>query len=161
MRRRASTPSGTASLALSGIRTCAGSLFLFSALPFLATASAFGAARTTLWVGAAGLAFVSATVVNSLNALASFETDSESTSSAGERVNAVNPLLEKGAALGRFRSRGQLGRALGPLVTTGLYFVLSPTVAYGVCGLGMLGVAVQMRRIAAEETGKEKATKDE
>jgi hypothetical protein len=163
-RRRSSTPLGTSLLASSGLKTCTLSLFLFAALPSLASAGRTGAARTALWLGAAGLAFVSASVVNSLNALASFETDPEAVKEEKEGAKEkamvkVDPRLEKGAALGRFRSRGQLGRALGPLVTTGMYFVASPTVAYGVCGVGMVGVVVAMGKVAQEERVREKEGK--
>ncbi|GAA5892788.1 hypothetical protein JCM6882_000580 [Rhodosporidiobolus microsporus] len=158
VRRRASTPSRTASLALSGVRTCAISLFLLAALPHLASTGKEGGAKQALWAAAAGLAFVSATVVNSLNALASFETDPELSSSASPSSSSpTDPRLEKGAALGRFRSRGQLGRALGPLVTTALYFTVSPTWAYGVCGVGMLGVVAAVGSVAREEKRREKA----
>ncbi|GAA5820918.1 hypothetical protein JCM11251_001875 [Rhodosporidiobolus azoricus] len=154
VRRRASTPLRTASLAHSGVRTCAIALFLLAGLPHLASTGKEAGAKWALWSAAAGLAFVSATVVNSLNALASFETDPELSSTT---TNApTDPRLEKGAAIGRFRSRGQLGRALGPLVTTALYFTVSPTWAYGVCGVGMLGVVTAVAGVAREEREREK-----
>ncbi|GAA6013201.1 hypothetical protein JCM10207_006202 [Rhodosporidiobolus poonsookiae] len=163
VRRRSSTSSRTASLALSGVRTCALSLIALAALPYLATHDQTRGAKQALWAAAAGLAFVSATVVNSLNALASFETDPEPSSSSSPSSSAAtpDPRLEKGAALGRFRSRGQLGRALGPLVTTAVYFTVSPTWAYGVCALGTLGVAAGLARVVREETAKEREVKKE
>ncbi|GAA6039215.1 hypothetical protein JCM8097_000473 [Rhodosporidiobolus ruineniae] len=160
VRRRTSTPAKTAALALSGVRTCAVSLALLAVLP--PRRSPRGA-KQALWAAAAGLAYVSATVVNSLNALASFETDPEPSSSSSPSSTAApsDPRLEKGVALGRFRSRGQLGRAIGPLVTTSLYFVVSPSVAYSVCGVGILGAAAGMARVVREEKLKEKEAKKE
>jgi len=86
-----------------------------------------------LYLASAGLAYVSATVVNSLNSLASLETDS-TTKGGGNGI-------EKGKALGKFRSKGQLGRALGPLFATGVYWCISPGVAYVCCAVGAMGVA--------------------
>ncbi|BGP20159.1 hypothetical protein JCM10213_000756 [Rhodosporidiobolus nylandii] len=151
VRRKASSSARTASLALSGIRTCAVSLALLALLPYLTSAGREGGAKKALWAAAAGLAYVSATVVNSLNALASFETDPEPSSTASSSTASQDPRLEKGAALGRFRSRGQLGRALGPLVTTAIYFTLSPAWAYGICAVGVLGVAGLMGTVVREE----------
>ncbi|GAA5863672.1 hypothetical protein JCM8547_003688 [Rhodosporidiobolus lusitaniae] len=159
VRRKASSPASTAGLALSGIRTCMISLILLAVLPWLASTGREGAAKTALWTAAAGLAFVSATVVNSLNALASFETDPEpssSSSSSPSPMAAADPRLEKGAALGRFRSRGQLGRALGPLLCTATYFAVSPSVAYALCAVGMVGVAGAMKGVAKGEKAREK-----
>lgn len=77
-------------------------------LPFTDRSAGGGIA---LWVGAACLAFASASVVNGLNAgasvLCSDEADAEQT---GELV--------KGRTMGAFRSAGQLGRALGPIFGT-------------------------------------------
>ncbi|GAA5904024.1 hypothetical protein JCM5296_002510 [Sporobolomyces johnsonii] len=159
VRRASTTPQKTFSLALSGIHACAISLLLLSSLPHLASSSKISP-TTVLYLAAAGLAYVSATVVNSLNALASLETDSSSSSSlstsssaASSTTTTTTDRIEKGAALGRFRSSGQLGRALGPLFATGVYWVLSPTVAYVACAVGALGVAVRMTRLG-EGKGK-------
>ncbi|KAF5341920.1 hypothetical protein D9611_001891 [Ephemerocybe angulata] len=62
------------------------------------------------------MAFTSATVVNSLTAFASLQCDD--TGGYDEvtgKPAAENPDLAKGQALGKFRSSGQLGRALGPI----------------------------------------------
>lgn len=67
-------------------------------------------------MGAACLATTSATVVTSLTALASVEANE----------------TEQATALGRFRSRGQLGRALGPIVAVALYWMSGPTVCYAI-----------------------------
>ena len=91
-------------------------------------------ALSVLYTAAAGLAFVSATVVNSLNSLASLETG---VLSSGEEV-------EKGKHLGIFRSRGQLGRATGPILSTTIYFVAGPNAAYFTSAVGIILVAARM-----------------
>ncbi|KAJ3286589.1 hypothetical protein HK104_008962 [Borealophlyctis nickersoniae] len=95
-----------------------------------------------LWVGAAGLAVTSGTVVTSLTALASHTTSS----SGGERAasNGVgNGELESGDSghvLGKFRSAGQLGRSLGPVVACSGYWLLGSERAYGAGAVAMVGL---------------------
>jgi hypothetical protein len=62
------------------------------------------------------MAFTSATVVNSLTAFASLQCDDGHIDEATGKVVQEHPELAKGKALGEFRSSGQLGRALGPLL---------------------------------------------
>ncbi|GAA6057113.1 hypothetical protein JCM3770_002086 [Rhodotorula araucariae] len=141
-RRRAGAgagAAGTAQLAERGMHACALALAALAALPHLAPGPA---ATGALWAAAALLAFVSASVVNSLNALASLAAPRGHGAGAGA-----------GAALGRFRSAGQLGRALGPLATTAVYWSLGPTTAYAA---GAVGVAVVARRMAAVRRAEER-----
>lgn len=79
-----------------------------------------------LYVAASCLAMTSATVVTGLNALSSFEAGS------GER----------GGKLGMMRSWGQLGRGLGPLLFTSVYWWAGREVAYRLGATGMAVVAV-------------------
>lgn len=79
-----------------------------------------------LYVAATCLAMTSATVVTGLNALSSFE------ASEGER----------GGKLGMMRSWGQLGRGLGPLLFTSVYWWAGREVAYGMGTAGMAAVAL-------------------
>lgn len=79
-----------------------------------------------LYGAAALLATTSATVVTGLNALSSFE------SHEGER----------GGKLGMLRSWGQLGRGLGPVLFTSVYWWAGREVAYGIGALGMSWVAL-------------------
>jgi predicted MFS family arabinose efflux permease len=79
-----------------------------------------------LYAAAACLAATSATVVTGLNALSSFEAH------AGER----------GGKLGILRSWGQLGRGLGPILFTSVYWWAGREVAYGLGAVGMAGVCV-------------------
>ena len=149
VRKASSTPQKTFSLAFSGIRMCQLSLLLLSSLPSLSrNYSHSKAPMIILYLASAGLAYVSATVVNSLNSLASLETDSTTKSGKG---------IEKGRALGKFRSKGQLGRALGPLFATGVYWCVSPGVAYACCALGAMAVARGFGRL--REKGEEEVKK--
>jgi len=79
-----------------------------------------------LYVAATCLAMTSATVVTGLNALSSFE--------AGEG--------ERGGKLGLMRSWGQLGRGLGPVLFTSVYWWAGREVAYGMGSVGITVVAL-------------------
>ncbi|KAL1843929.1 hypothetical protein VTJ49DRAFT_6872 [Mycothermus thermophilus] len=78
-----------------------------------------------LYLAATCLAATSATVVTGLNALSSFE------ASEGER----------GGKLGVLRSWGQLGRGLGPVLFTSVYWWAGRETAYVMGSVGMAGVA--------------------
>ncbi|KAI1502029.1 major facilitator superfamily transporter [Biscogniauxia marginata] len=80
----------------------------------------------SLYLAATCLATTSATVVSGLNTLASFEANE------GER----------GGKLGILRSWGQLGRGLGPILFTSVYWWAGRGFAYGVGSLGMLAVTL-------------------
>ena len=79
-----------------------------------------------LYLAATCLATTSATVVTGLNALSSFE------ASEGER----------GGKLGILRSWGQIGRGLGPVLFTSVYWWAGREVAYGAGALGIAGVTL-------------------
>ena len=83
-----------------------------------------------LYAAASCLAITSATVVSGLNALSSFE--------AGED--------ERGGKLGVMRSWGQLGRSLGPLLFTSVYWWAGREVAYS---MGAAGIAVVVAAVLA------------
>ncbi|KAI1211841.1 MFS general substrate transporter [Annulohypoxylon truncatum] len=80
----------------------------------------------SLYLAATCLATTSATVVSGLNTLSSFE------ASEGER----------GGKLGILRSWGQLGRGLGPILFTSIYWWAGREVAYGVGAAGIFGVTL-------------------
>ncbi|KAI0425003.1 major facilitator superfamily domain-containing protein [Xylaria sp. FL1042] len=80
----------------------------------------------TLYIAATCLATTSATVVSGLNALASFE------ASASER----------GGKLGILRSWGQLGRGLGPILFTSVYWWAGRELAYTMGSAGLLVVSM-------------------
>ncbi|KAK4187322.1 major facilitator superfamily domain-containing protein [Podospora australis] len=79
-----------------------------------------------LYLAATGLATTSATVVSGLNTLSSFE------ASEGER----------GGKLGILRSWGQLGRGLGPVLFTSVYWWAGREVAYAIGATGIAFVSL-------------------
>lgn len=79
-----------------------------------------------LYAAATLLAVTTATVVTGLNALSSFE--------AGED--------ERGGKLGNLRSWGQVGRGVGPLLFTSVYWWAGREVAYTIGGTGVLAVSM-------------------
>lgn len=81
---------------------------------------------TGLYAATTLLAVTTATVVTGLNALSSFE--------AGED--------ERGGKLGNLRSWGQLGRGVGPLLFTSVYWWAGRELAYTIGGMGVLGVSM-------------------
>jgi predicted MFS family arabinose efflux permease len=80
---------------------------------------------TGLYLAATGLATTSATVVTGLNALSSFEAAED----------------ERGGKLGMLRSWGQLGRGLGPVLFTSVYWWAGREAAYAMGALGIAGVS--------------------
>jgi predicted MFS family arabinose efflux permease len=81
---------------------------------------------SSLYVAATCLAATSATVVTGLNALSSFEANE------GER----------GGKLGILRSWGQLGRGLGPVLFTSVYWWAGREAAYGMGATGIAAVSL-------------------
>ncbi|RKF75059.1 Major facilitator superfamily domain-containing protein 10 [Golovinomyces cichoracearum] len=79
-----------------------------------------------LYIATTLLSITTATVVTGLNSLSSFEASAD----------------ERGAKLGLLRSWGQLGRALGPLLFTSIYWWAGREFAYTVGSTGMLGVVM-------------------
>ena len=96
-----------------------------------------------LYGAATLLATTSATVVTGLNALSSFE------SHAGER----------GGKLGMLRSWGQLGRGLGPVLFTSVYWWAGREVAYGIGAAGMSPVTVLVLYTLKTPPGSERVKK--
>ncbi|KAI1472521.1 MFS general substrate transporter [Daldinia caldariorum] len=80
----------------------------------------------SLYLAATCLATTSATVVSGLNTLSSFEANED----------------ERGGKLGILRSYGQLGRGLGPILFTSVYWWAGREVAYAGGALGILGVTL-------------------
>ncbi|KIO30218.1 hypothetical protein M407DRAFT_14366 [Tulasnella calospora MUT 4182] len=141
-----------AALARRGVFTCAVATGILATLPTLAGGNASkGRATSLLYVAAVFLAFTSATVVNALNAMASMQCDD-----AG--VAAVHPELAKGKALGRHRSAGQLGRAIGPLLACAAYWTVGPAITYGVGAVAMTALFASMRMDRVLNKGPQKKT---
>jgi len=144
--RRSISKVGEGVMARRGVSSCAAALGLMASLPYLASYRR-STATNVLYAAAACLAFTSATVVNSLTALASLQCD-EPTQDADGKTVAETPGLVKGRALGEFRSSGQLGRALGPLLACGLYWTIGPSKTYALGTIAMTAIAVHTGSIA-------------
>lgn len=115
--RRAIPKIGEGSMARRGVLSCALGLVLLTALPHMVAGSHAMLAMRLLQGAAVCMAFTSATVVNSLTSYASLQCDETVDEDTGKVVE-EHPQLAKGKALGQFRSSGQLGRAIGPLLGT-------------------------------------------
>lgn len=100
-------------MARRGVQSCALALGFLALLPNFVNSST--SAVRLLWAAAVFMAYTSATVVNSLTSYASLQCDDIVNGETG-KPKMEHPELVKGKALGKFRSSGQLGRALGPLL---------------------------------------------
>ncbi|KAG0178625.1 hypothetical protein DFQ28_004130 [Apophysomyces sp. BC1034] len=112
---------GEKKLVVQGMASCAAGLACLSAVA--------SSSYPYVWLfgGVSLLAFASGTVANCLNSLASLQCEDDET---------------KGKVLGEFRSFGQLGRALGPISTCGLYWLTGPAQCYGVGATMMIVIMI-------------------
>lgn len=158
--RRALTRVGELKMARRGISSCAIGLVALSLLPQF-TLSQPGLAFRLLQIAAVCMAVTSATVVNALTAHASLQCDeapeiAAETTSNGNSPRAVQrPELAKGQALGRFRSSGQLGRAIGPLFACASYWTFGPSITYAIGAVAMAGLSARMQKVARRTAVKE------
>ncbi len=113
--RRATSKIGEGVMARRGVSSCAVGLVLLALLPQFVVSKPVLAHRL-LQGAAVCMAFTSATVVNSLTAYASLQCDEGGFDPVTGKNVKEHPQLAKGKALGNFRSAGQLGRAVGPLL---------------------------------------------
>ncbi|KDR83637.1 hypothetical protein GALMADRAFT_235941 [Galerina marginata CBS 339.88] len=145
--RRSMSKVGEGNMAKRGVSSCAVALVLLSLLPqYVRTQPSL--AMKLLQGAAVCMAFTSATVVNSLTAFASLQCDEGNLDQVTGKPVEEHPQLAKGTALGKFRSSGQLGRALGPLLACASYWTFGPSTTYGVSAVAMLGLSMSMKRIA-------------
>lgn len=110
---------GEIKMARRGVMSCVASLLLLSCIPYLAKVERTATTAIRLmYPAAAFLAFTSATVVNALTSAASLQCDDDvdEPRSGNEAKSTTHAELKKGRALGKIRSSGQLGRAVGPLL---------------------------------------------
>ncbi|KAG6854828.1 hypothetical protein C0991_012018 [Blastosporella zonata] len=166
--RRATAKIGEGIMARRGVLACALGLTILAIFPnYVSTKPAL--AMKLLQGGAVCLAFTSATVVNSLTAFASLQCDEGGFDEVTGKPREEHPQLTKGKALGKFRSSGQLGRAIGPLLgmfpyfyatvmTQGLviacasYWTFGPSITYAVSALAMFAISAGMMSIAVKRT---------
>ncbi|KAG6831131.1 hypothetical protein H0H92_012556 [Tricholoma furcatifolium] len=149
--RRATSKIGEGVMARRGVLSCALGLFLLAVFP-LCVSGKPGLALKLLQGGSVCLAFTSATVVNALTAFASLQCDEGGIDDVTGKPLEEHPQLTKGRALGQFRSSGQLGRAIGPLLACASYWTFGPSVTYAVSGLAMLTIAVGMKSITGKKS---------
>lgn len=145
--RRATSKIGEGVMARRGVSSCAAGLFLLALFPRHVATNPELAMRL-LQGGAVCLAFTSATVVNSLTAFASLQCDEGGFDDITGKPVSEHPQLAKGKALGNFRSSGQLGRAIGPLLACASYWTFGPSITYGVSGFAMLAISTAMKSVA-------------
>jgi hypothetical protein len=107
---------GEGVIAKRGVSSCVVALALLALLPIYANRKAEYIAVKILQAAAVCMAFTSATVVNSLTAFASLQCDEPGIDEVTGKPLEEHPDLVKGKALGHFRSAGQLGRAVGPIL---------------------------------------------
>ncbi|KAH8105911.1 MFS general substrate transporter [Cristinia sonorae] len=148
--RRAMSKVGEGMMARRGVSSCMAGLVLLSGVPIFAT-SRTGLAVKLLQAAAVCMAFTSATVVNSLTAFASLQCDDTVDKDTGKATE-EHPELAKGKALGKFRSSGQLGRAIGPLLACASYWTFGPSVTYGISAVAMLALSLSMKSLAARRS---------
>ncbi|KAH7887646.1 major facilitator superfamily domain-containing protein [Phlebopus sp. FC_14] len=144
--RRTVSKVGEGKMARRGVLSCTVGLCLLSMVPRLALARSVMAIRL-LQMAAVCLAFTSATVVSSLTSYASLQCDEGVDADTGKPVQ-EHPQLAKGVALGVFRSSGQLGRAIGPLLACASYWTFGPSVTYGVSAVATIIVFMSMKSIS-------------
>lgn len=113
--RRATARVGEGKMARRGVSACAVALVLLALLPRYVSTN-LSVAMKLLQGAAVCMAFTSATVVNSLTAFASLQCDEGGFDKNTGKAITEHPELVKGKALGQFRSSGQLGRAIGPIL---------------------------------------------
>ncbi|KAH8999246.1 MFS DHA1 sub-family [Lactarius akahatsu] len=161
--RRALTRVGELKMARRGMSSCAVALVALSLLPQF-TLSKPGLAFRLLQIAAICMAFTSATVVNALTAHASLQCDEAPPEITAETTGngstppppraVQRPELAKGQALGRFRSSGQLGRAIGPLFACASYWTFGPSVTYAIGAVAMAGLSALMHKVARRTSVK-------
>lgn len=145
--RRSMAKVGEGEMARRGVSSCVVALFLLAIVPQLANGASSHIAVRILQAAAVCLAFTSATVVNSLTAYASLQCDEAVDADTGKTIE-EHPELAKGKALGRFRSSGQLGRAIGPILACASYWTFGPSATYAVASAAMFVLSRNMRTIS-------------
>jgi MFS family permease len=125
--RRSTSRIGEGVMARRGVSACAIGLVLLAFMPQFVSTNITIAMRL-LQAAAVCMAFTSATVVNSLTAFASLQCDEGVFDKDTGKPMEAHPQLAKGKALGQFRSSGQLGRAIGPLLGTLNRYIAEPLI---------------------------------
>jgi len=149
--RRSMSKLGEGKMARRGVSSCAIAFISLALLPrYVQTQPSL--TFKLLQIAAVCMAFTSATVVNSLTAFASLQCDEGHFDEVTGKIVEEHPQLAKGTALGKFRSAGQLGRALGPLLACASYWTFGPSITYGVSAIAMITLSLSMKSIAATKS---------
>ncbi|PIL37085.1 MFS general substrate transporter [Ganoderma sinense ZZ0214-1] len=141
--RRAMSKVGEGKMAERGVSSCALGLVFLTILPHLVNSNPSIAVRL-LQGAAVCMAMTSATVVNALTAWASLQTDDITVDPDTGKTAEEHPELAKGKALGKFRSSGQLGRAIGPLLACASYWTFGPSWTYAISAVAMFALSGRM-----------------
>ncbi|KAI0771556.1 MFS general substrate transporter [Trametes elegans] len=149
--RRALAKVGEGNMARRGISSCAAGLVLLTIVPYAVSNYPTVAVRL-VQAAAACMAMTSATVVNSLTAYASLQCDDISVDPDTGKTVEEHPELAKGKALGKFRSSGQLGRAIGPLLACASYWTFGPSLTYAVGAVAMFALSTRMKSVTKRRT---------
>ncbi|KAI9063320.1 MFS general substrate transporter [Trametes sanguinea] len=149
--RRALAKVGEGNMARRGIMSCALGLIFLTILPNMVANHRTVAIRL-LQAAAACMAMTSATVVNSLTAYASLQCDDVSVDPDTGKAVEEHPELAKGKALGKFRSSGQLGRAMGPILACASYWTFGPSLTYAVSAVAMFALSAKMKSVTQRRT---------
>ncbi|TFK91469.1 MFS general substrate transporter [Polyporus arcularius HHB13444] len=149
--RRAMSKVGEGNMAKRGISSCAIGLVFLTILPHMVANHPTIATRL-LQAAAVCMAMTSATVVNSLTAYASLQCDDISVDPDTGKAVEEHPDLAKGKALGKFRSSGQLGRAIGPLFACASYWTFGPSLTYAVSVVAMFAISAGMKSVTKRRT---------
>ncbi|KAF9464450.1 MFS, DHA1 sub-family [Collybia nuda] len=149
--RRSTAKIGEGVMAKRGVSSCALGLIFLALMPQFVTTNP----NLSIWLlraSAVCMAFTSATVVNSLTAFASLQCNDSTFDEVTGKPVEEHPDLAKGKALGQFRSSGQLGRAIGPLLACASYWTFGPSYTYGVSAIAMFALSAGMRSLAATKS---------
>ncbi|KAI9221558.1 major facilitator superfamily domain-containing protein [Blastocladiella britannica] len=154
--RRRGHAIGEEKIVVQGVTTCAVAFALIAANSGSGSAvtSTATAAGWSLWAAATLLAFTSATVVTCLMTLASLECRRSSDARAaaanapiGDSEHEDGSGDDEGSAMGSFRAWGQLGRAIGPLVTCSAYWIVGARTTYAVGSVALFAVSLWVHRV--------------
>lgn len=135
-----------------GIYSCTVSLALMAILPLTGVRDSKWSSWV-LYAIATGLSYTSATAVTGMMGAAAACCDDV------EDEADQQGKLPRGKALGRFRSAGQLGRAIGPLLATATYWTQGPSVTYTIGALALGTLAWSMGGMVSEEVRRKAANK--
>lgn len=116
------------------------------------------ASKWALAAVATGLAYTSSTAVTGLMGAAAGCCDEDDDRSS-TTTQQTQETLARGKSLGSFRSKGQLGRAIGPLLVTACYWTRGPTWTYSVVAIALGVLAWSMSSLVTDELKRKMSNK--